>query len=169
MKFLGHVVDRNGRKPDPEKLSAVTDWPVPTTIRQVRAFLGLAGYYRRFVSNFARIARPLSQLLTGIKVDKKSESMSIQWSTECQESFDTLKTETPILAYTDYTLPFVVYTDPSNQGLGAVLAQVQDRRERVIAYASRSLHPTERNYADYSSFNFPLLTSVSSIVQGKAM
>lgn len=68
VNFLGHVVDKNGVKPDPEKLSTVRDWPVPSTI----AFLGLAGYYSRFVLNFARVARPLNQLLTGIKADKKS-------------------------------------------------------------------------------------------------
>lgn len=74
VKFLGHVVDRNGVRPDPDKVSAVRDWPVPSTIRQVRAFLGLAGYYRRFVSSFAKIAQPLNRLLTGIPADKKSQA-----------------------------------------------------------------------------------------------
>lgn len=160
VKFLGHIVDRQGVKPDPEKISAVQDWPPPTTVKQVRAFLGLAGYYRRFVSNFAKIARPLNQLLTGIPASKKSETKGVRWSTDCQEAFDALKTaltQAPILAYADYSLPFIVYTDASCQGLGAVLAQVQDGRERVIAYASRSLHPSERNDANYSSFKLELL------------
>lgn len=117
VKFLGHVVDKNSVKPDPEKLSAVRDWPVPSTIGQVRAFLGLVGYYSHFVLNFARVARPLNQLLTGIKADKESGPKVIQWSAECQESSDALKaalTETPVLAYADYSLPFLVYTDASN-------------------------------------------------------
>ncbi|XP_029920671.1 uncharacterized protein LOC115368614 [Myripristis murdjan] len=160
VKFLGHVVDQKGVKPDPDKISAVLDCPIPTTIKQVRAFLGLAGYYRRFVSGFAKIARPLNQLLTGIPADKKFENRKVQWSPECQMSFDELKTaltQAPVLAYADYSLPFIVYTDASNQGLGAVLAQVQEGKERVIAYASRSLHPTERNDANYSSFKLELL------------
>lgn len=84
----------------------------------------------------------------------------IQWSAEFQESFDALKaalTETPVLAYVDYSLPFVVYTDARNQGLGAVLAQVQDGRERVIAYARCSLQPTKQNDANYSSIKLELL------------
>uniref|UniRef100_A0AAQ4S0K5 Reverse transcriptase/retrotransposon-derived protein RNase H-like domain-containing protein n=1 Tax=Gasterosteus aculeatus aculeatus TaxID=481459 RepID=A0AAQ4S0K5_GASAC len=157
---MGHVVDHSGVRPDPDKISSVSNWPVPSTIRQVRAFLGLAGYYRRFVSGFAKIARPLNNLLTGIPANKKSETRRVQWSSECQAAFDALKralTQTPVLAYADYTLPFIVYTDASNQGLGAVLAQAQEGRERVIAYASRSLHPTEKNDANYSSFKLELL------------
>lgn len=71
VKFLGHVVDQKGVRPDPDKISAVQDWPIPTTVRRVRAFLGLAGYYRRFVFGFAKIACPLNHLLTGIPADKK--------------------------------------------------------------------------------------------------
>lgn len=158
--FLGHIVTRRGVKPDPAKVDAVRNWPVPTTIKDVRAFLGLAGYYRRFIAGFAKIARPLNSLLTGIPADKKAGSRSITWTEACEEAFRTLKTalvEAPVLAYADFTLPFRLYTDASNQGLGAVLAQVQNGEERVVAYASRSLHPTERNDANYSSFKLELL------------
>lgn len=108
--------------------------------------------------NFAKIARPLNAHLTGVPV--KKSATQIQWSPECQASFEQLKsalTQPPVLVYADFTKPFVVYTDASNQGLGAVLAQVQDGQERVIAYASRSLHPAERNDANYSSFKLELL------------
>lgn len=158
--FLGHIVTRRGVKPDPAKIEAVQNWPVPTTIKDIRAFLGLAGYYRRFVAGFAKIARPLNALLTGVATDKKAGSRQIIWTDECQNAFQKLKTvlvEAPVLAYADFTLPFRLYTDASNQGLGAVLAQVQDGVERVVAYASRSLHPTERNDANYSSFKLELL------------
>uniref|UniRef100_A0A668AQP4 Gypsy retrotransposon integrase-like protein 1 n=1 Tax=Myripristis murdjan TaxID=586833 RepID=A0A668AQP4_9TELE len=160
VKFLGHVVNQKGVLPDPEKVSAVTDWPVPTTAKQLKAFLGLAGYYRRFVPEFAKVARPLNTLMVGIPNDKKLGSRPITWSAECQVAFEALKkalTQAPILAYADFNQPFVLYTDASNQGLGAVLAQVQEGKERVIAYASRSLHPTERNDANYSSFKLELL------------
>lgn len=160
VKFLGHVVDTKGVQPDPEKVTAVTDWPVPTTAKQLKAFLGLAGYYRRFISGFAKIARPLNVLLVGIPNDKRLGSHPLSWSPECQTAFDTLKdslTKAPILAYADFTQPFVLYTDASHHGLGAVLAQVQQGRERVIAYASRSLHPAERNDSNYSSSKLELL------------
>lgn len=168
VKFLGHVVDQNGVRPDPGKVSSVMDWPVPSTVRQVRAFLGLAGYYRRFVAGFAKIARPLNSLLTGNPADKKSEGRQVHWSPECQASFESLKTsltQAPVLAYADYSHPFIVYTDASNQGLGAVLAQVQEGKERVIAYASRSLHPSERNDANYSSFKLELLALKWAVVE----
>lgn len=160
VKFLGHVVDKTGISPDPGKTAAVQEWPVPSTVREVRAFLGLAGYYRRFIANFARIAQPLNALLVGVPADKKSSNRKIQWTTDCQAAFVKLKTcltQAPILAYADFSLPFVLYTDASHKGLGAVLSQVQDGQERVIAYASRSLHPAERNDANYSSFKLELL------------
>uniref|UniRef100_A0A3B3HUY0 Gypsy retrotransposon integrase-like protein 1 n=1 Tax=Oryzias latipes TaxID=8090 RepID=A0A3B3HUY0_ORYLA len=160
VKFLGHIVDRSGVRPDPEKVKAVQDWPIPSTIKGVRAFLGLAGYYRRFVAGFANIARPLNSLLVGIPATKRSGTQRIVWTPDCKASFDALKealTQAPILAYADFNKPFVVYTDASHHGLGAVLAQVQEGRERVIAYASRSLHPSERNDANYSSFKLELL------------
>lgn len=160
VKFLGHVVTGEGVKPDPSKVTAVTEWPVPTTIKEVRAFLGLAGYYRRFIANFAKIARPLNSLLIGAPADKRTGAHSIIWSSECQQAFEALKTaltKAPILAIADYSEPFVLYTDASNAGLGAVLAQKQGGQERVVAYASRSLHPSERNDANYSSFKLELL------------
>ncbi|KAI3374165.1 hypothetical protein L3Q82_006024 [Scortum barcoo] len=108
VKFLGHVVDPRGVRPDPDKVSAVLDCPALSTVKQVRAFLGLAGYYRRFVAGFAKIARPLNALLSGVPTDKRMESRSVQWSPECQTSFDALKaalTQAPILAYADYFPP----------------------------------------------------------------
>ena len=160
VKFLGHVVDREGVRPDPDKLVAVRNWPPPTTVRDIRAWLGLSGYYRRFVPSFAAMARPLNDLLIGVPNDAKFNLRKITWTSACQTAFDALKTaltQAPVLAYADYTQPFIVYTDASNRGLGAVLAQVQDGKERVIAYASRSLHPTEQNDANYSSFKLELL------------
>lgn len=166
VQYLGHVVSAEGVAPDPDKLAAVKDWPVPTTIQEVRRFLGFAGYYRRFIKNFTRIAAPLQDLLKGQQCKKTFRSPSIQWTAELENSFTQLKkmlTEAPILAYPDYNLPFHLYTDASNMGLGAVLAQVQGGQERVIAYASRSLRPTERNDQNYSSFKLELLALVWAV------
>lgn len=158
VKFLGHVVSGEGVAPDPEKISCVQNWTTPHTVSQVRSFLGFAGYYRRFIAGFSKVAQPLNALLVGIpKGEKKAP---VAWSTECEESFKALKealVQAPILAFADFTLPFRVYTDASLTGLGAVLAQIQEGKERVIAYASRSLHPAERNDANYNSFKLELL------------
>lgn len=129
----------------------------PTTVREVRSFLGFAGYYRRFIPGFARVAAPLNALLAGTATRKDGP---VQWTVDCQSAFDKLKRallSAPILAYADFSKPFHLYTDASLDGLGAVLSQVQDGRERVIAYTSRSLLPTEKNDQNYSSFKLELL------------
>lgn len=160
VKFLGHCVSQKGVAPDPEKVSAVREWEPPKTVRQVRSFLGFVGYYRRFVKDFSKIAKPLNALLVGTSRSRGRGSPLVPWNPECETAFQRLKQEllqAPILAYADFTQPFVLYTDASNAGLGAVLAQPQQGEERVIAYASRSLHPAERNDANYSSFKLELL------------
>lgn len=160
VKFLGHLVSAEGVAPDPQKVAAVHDWEPPTTVRQVRSFLGFVGYYRRFINGFSKIARPLNELLLGTGHRRGRSSPSINWTPECEAAFQCLKQEllqAPILAYADFSSPFVLYIDASSGGLGAVLAQQQGGLERVIAYASRSLHPAERNDANYSSFKLELL------------
>ncbi|KAK1609701.1 hypothetical protein QYE76_033374 [Lolium multiflorum] len=122
---------------DPAKIKTVTEWKAPTTQTEVRAFLGLAGYYRRFVEGFSSIARPMTQLL---KKDKKFE-----WTAKCEESFQQLKsrlTTAPILIMPDITKPFDVYCDASKIGLGCVLMQ----EGKVISYLSRQLKQHEQNY-----------------------
>ncbi|KAK1551494.1 hypothetical protein QYE76_000109 [Lolium multiflorum] len=116
--FLGHILSAGGIAVDPAKIKTVAEWKAPTTQTEVRAFLGLAGYYRRFVEGFSSIARPMTQLL---KKDKKFE-----WTDKCEESFQQLKlrlTTAPILIMPDITKPFDVYCDASKIGLGCVLMQ----------------------------------------------
>ena len=135
--FLGHIVSAGGIAVDPAKIKTVEEWKAPTTQTEVRAFLGLAGYYRRFVEGFSSIARPLTQLL---KKDKKFE-----WTDKCEESFQQLKsrlTSAPILIMPDITKPFDVYCDASQIGLGCVLMQ----EGKVISYLSRQLRQHEQNY-----------------------
>ena len=132
-------------------------WPIPTSVKEVRSFLGFAGYYRRFVSGFSKVAGPLNSLLQGTGSTKTA---GITWTPACQAAFEGLKgalLQAPVLAFADFNAPFRLYTDASLQGLGAVLAQVQEGKERVIAYASHSLHPPERNDQNYSSFKLEFL------------
>lgn len=157
--YLGHVISHEGVATDPQKTAVVSEWPIPQTVKQVRAFLGFAGYYRRFIHSFSKLAAPLHALLKGTATARQGNTR-VNWAEACQDSFERLKEAlicAPVLAYADFSRPFQLYTDASLDGLGAVLAQEQDGQERVIAYASRSLHPPERNDQNYSSFKLELL------------
>ena len=152
--YLGHVVSEDGIQTDPEKTEAIKSWPTPKTVKDVRSFLGFAGYYRRFIKNFASIARPLNDLLVGQTTNrkgKKRQSCKSQfvWTEKQLKAFNTLKEKLmhpPILAYADSRLPFKLHTDACTTGLGAVLYQRQDGIDRVVTYASRSLKASERKY-----------------------
>ena len=150
INYLGHVVGHKGVITDPEKIEAVTEWPRPTTVTEVRSFLGFVGYYRRFIPNFSKVAKPLNILLQNWEgTSNQKKKFKVEWGPEQQESFETLQrfcTEAPILALADFKAPFILHTDASSDGLGAMLYQHQDGQRRVIAYAPRSLSPSERNY-----------------------
>lgn len=156
IKFCGHVVSEAGVETDPDKTVRISEWPIPESAEQLREFLGFAGYYRRFVKGFSAIAKPLSQLLSGCQRKKgkgKNKSMGEvpewRWTQEQQSAFEHLKkclTTPPVLGYPDYTRPFTLHTDASGDGLGAVLCQEQEGHEKVIAYASRGLSRSEKNY-----------------------
>ena len=141
VEFLGHLITAEGILPNPAKISAVKEFRNPTNVKEVRQFLGIAGYYRRFVPNFSKVAGPLHDLT--------KQDVQFQWTPQCQESFDQLKvllTSPPVLAYPDFEQKFTLYTDASGQGLGAVLEQQVDGHPHPIAYASRSLTKHEKNY-----------------------
>lgn len=165
VKYLGHVISSQGVATDPCKIEVVTQWPRPSTVKELRSFLGFASYYRRFVDGFAKLAAPLHRLvgeLTGSKhrPGQREEVFSSAWSRECQDRFEELKsrlTTAPVLAYADFTKPFVLEVDASHGGLGAVLSQEQDGKVRPVAYASRSLRPNERNLSNYSSMKLEFL------------
>ena len=150
MNYLGHLVSKEGVSTDPEKIKAVTEWPQPTTVTEVRSFLGFVSYYRRFIPNFSKVAKPLNKLLHNLEgTPSQKKKFMVCWGLEQHEAFKTLQrlcTESPILAYADFKAPFVLHTDARGDGLGAVLYEVQDGQKRVIAYASRSLSKGERNY-----------------------
>ncbi|GKC78116.1 putative reverse transcriptase domain-containing protein, partial [Tanacetum coccineum] len=137
VQFLGHVINSEGVHVDPSKIEAIKNWTTPSTPTEVRQFLGLAGYYRRFIKEFSLIAKPLTKLT---QKNKKYE-----WGEDEEEAFQILKQKlcsAPILALPEGSEDFVVYCDASIKGYGAVLMQ----REKVIAYASRQLKKHEENY-----------------------
>ena len=146
IKYLGHIVSKDGIHTDPDKIASVQDWPTPTSVKEVRSFVGFAGFYQRFVKNFSKIARPLHSLF---KVPPGRKMPKFEWSDSQQEAFSQLKellSSTPVLAFADFTKPFIVHTDASGDGLGAILYQEQEGQERPISFASRSLSPSEKKY-----------------------
>ena len=137
VQFLGHIISKGGIAVDPSKVKDVSDWPIPQNVREVRGFLGLAGYYRRFIENFSKIAKPMTSLL--------EKGVAFKWTEARQTAFEELKkrlTAAPVLILPDQQKRFTVYCDASKEGLGCVL--MQDRQ--VIAYASRQLRKHEVNY-----------------------
>ena len=149
VNYLGHVVSKDGIETDPKKISDILNWPEPKTVTDVRSFLGFTNYYRKFILRYAQKAnKPLNKLISGDNSKKKRTK--VEFDEECRGAFLELKeacSKTPVLAYADYSKPFKLHTDASEKGLGAVLYQEQDdKTHRVIAFASRTLSKTERNY-----------------------
>jgi hypothetical protein len=137
VSFLGHVVNKNGLAVDPAKVQAVVDWEMPTIVREIRSFLGLAGYYRRFIAGFSSLSGPLTALT--------KKNAPFVWCDKCEASFQELKhrlVTAPVLTLPMESVGYVVYTDASKKGLGCVLMQ----QVRVVAYASRQLKEHEKNY-----------------------
>jgi len=135
--FLGHVISKEGFSIDPAKIAVVVDWPRSSNVTEVQSFLGMVGYYRRFVKDFVRIASPLTQLLR--------KDRQFDWTPDCEASFQELKqrlVSAPILTIPEGNEGHVVYSDASMQGLGCVLMQ----NRKLVAYASRQLKPHELNY-----------------------
>ena len=149
--YLGHLVSGKGVATSPKKIETVIKWPVPQTVYDVRSFLGFVGYYRRFIRDFSKISKPITEVIIGLENQSKrvAKKTLINWSEAAQSAFEVLKelcVNAPILAFPDYKLPFILHTDSSTEGLGAVLYQKQEGKLRVIAYASRSVTKTESNY-----------------------
>nr|GEZ92017.1 putative reverse transcriptase domain-containing protein [Tanacetum cinerariifolium] len=140
VQFLGHVIDSEGIHVDPAKIEAIKDWESPKTPTKIRQFLGLVGYYQRFIEGFSKIARPMTKLT--------QKSVKFHWREKAKTAFQLLKRKlcsAPILALPEGSENFVVYCDASHKGLGAVLMQ----KEKVIAYASRQLKVHEKNYTTH--------------------
>ena len=141
ISFLEHMINQHGIQPQPDKLSAIQEWPVPHCLREVRAFAGLASYYRRFVSSFAAIAEPLTSLT--------KKGTRFKWLEQTQEAFDKLKQASlnkPIVAFPYPHSPCILDTDASDTAIGGVLSQVVEGEEKPIAFFSRIMNPIQRRY-----------------------
>ena len=127
ISYLGHIVSNHGIETDPKKKASVKHWPHPETVTQVRKFLSFTNYYRKFLHQYAQIAQPLNRLISGD--NSKRKRTKIVWTDDCERAFQKLKelcSDTPCLAYPDYEKSFKLYTDASESGLGAVLAQIKE-------------------------------------------
>ena len=139
--FLGHVISGEGIRTSPSKTEVVATWPVPTKVTEVRSFIGLCSYYRRFIKDFAKTAKPL-HALTG-------KYARFHWTSECQAAFEELKHKmitAPVVALPRDDDTYILDCDASLESIGAVLSQIQDGEERVISYASRLYSKSEKNY-----------------------
>ncbi|GFV50906.1 hypothetical protein TNCV_3921991 [Trichonephila clavipes] len=142
VKILGHLVSSNGVRPDPDKIKAVRNFPTPKNIHDIRSFLGLCSYFRRFIKGFCYLAEPLQSLL--------KSGVEFHWGPEEVEAFNSLKkalTSDPVLGMYDERASTEIHTDASGYGIRAVLVQIQNNVEKVIAYASRTLTKAEKNYS----------------------
>lgn len=140
--YLGHIISSEGVKPNPEKVQAVKEFPIPKSCKDIKSFLGLAGYYRRFIPNFSKITKPLTSLL--------KKDVPFVWGLEQQQALDRCKdllTSFPILQYPDFSKEFVLTTDASIHAIGAILSQGEIGKDLPIAYASRTLNKAESNYS----------------------
>jgi hypothetical protein len=145
LTYLGFVIDRDGLRTDPQKVEAIVNFPTPRTSTEIKRILGMAGWYRRFIPDFSTIVAPMLDLVKG-----KQKRQHIRWTAEAEMAFQKLKdllVSAPILVSPNFAEQFIIQTDASDVGLGAVLLQGEGTDERVIAYASRSLNRVERQYS----------------------
>ena len=154
LPFLGHLIGTDGIKPDPRKVAAISEMPLPTSLKQLRSALGTFSYYRKFVNKFSAIAAPLTRLMAKDQSSKRCVGDAIAYTPDQTQAFQNLKsalTSEPVcLAHPDWSIPFEVHCDASKDGLGAVLCQKTGQGEKVVMYASRSTTPLEKtNYSPY--------------------
>ena len=145
VQFLGHIVSAEGKRPDSEKTKVIREWKAPKTSKEVRSFLGLVGYYRDFIPQFARLTQPLR-----IISNDQEEFDRITWGSDQQKAFDELKrilTSHPVLSFPIEGGRYIVDSDASHLGLGCCLKQEQGLSEATIAYGGRALTSAEKNYS----------------------
>ncbi len=154
IKLLGYRISKEGTSPDPEKVIAIEALEWPTTISKVRGFLGVVGFFRKYIQGFGQIAKPLN--------DMTSKKFGNCWMPERDETLKKWLTEAPILKHSDFNKPFILYTDASKKGVGAILAQHDDqaKADYVVKYFSRSLGQAQENW---SATNLECLAIVEAV------
>lgn len=164
VKYVGHLVSKDGIATDPDKIEAVISWPQPSDLKSLRSFLGFCGYYRRFIANYSSIVKPLTELTKGyaptqqgkkagkeksMTYFKESEPFGDRWDESCTSAFKQIihcLTHAPVLAFADPSKPYILHVDASLKGLGAVLYQEHPEGLRPVAFANRKLRPAELRY-----------------------
>ena len=157
VQYLGHVISAEGTSPDPGKIEAIKNYAPPKTVGDLASFLGLASYYRRFINKFSTIAHPLIIQSKGIKTDE------VKWGPEEVQAFEKLRNclvTPPILAYPDFSKEFIIFTDASDYGIGAVLSQIQNGKEVVIAYSSKHLNKDQLKYSTIEKEAFAVVEGI---------
>ena len=158
VNYLGHVISKEGIQPDPAKIGVINNLKRPYTVREVRSFLGMASYYRRFIKDFATIAFPLTQLTR--------KYSRFKWDSDCQKSFEKLKQclcETVVLAHPDVSKPYLLYTDASDYAVGAVLTQEFPEGERVVQFLSKQLSQTQRKWPTIEKEAYAIIYAVNKL------
>ena len=157
---LGHIVGGGNIKPDPSKIKAMAEYPLPVPKKDLKCFLGMIGYYRRFIQHFSKIASSLTEML------KKGKPNRLQWTEPFVSAFQTLRStllSKPILITPNFDLPFIVQTDASNRTIGAVLSQDISDVEHPIAFLSRKLLPPEQNYSTVEKECLAIVWAIHSL------
>ena len=158
-EYLGFVISKDGVKPDAKKVEAIRDLPEPKSVRKIRGFIGMCSYYRRFVPNFSKIAEPL--------IDLTKKYARFKWTSECQTAFDFLKeslTMVPLLTYPDTNKPYVLYTDASNNCIGACLIQkTDDEEEKPIYFLSHKLSQTQTRWSTIEKEGFAIYYALQKL------
>lgn len=148
VEFVGFIFSTDGIKPNENKIDVINKYPVPKTIKDLRAFLGLMGYYRRFVKDFAKIAKPLTNILRGKGSDTSKKKITLDLhEIECFNKMKQVLSSSDILIYPDFNKPFILTTDASNFAIGSVLSQGELGKDKPIHFASRTLSRTEEKYS----------------------
>jgi hypothetical protein len=158
ISYLGHIVSAEGLKPDPAKIQSVVDMQAPTSVKEIRRFLGLTGYYRKFIQNYAKIAQPMTVLT--------KKNIQFHWNPQAQEAFETLKTALvthPVLTYPDASKPYRLYTDASEFACGAVLSQESEDGEHPVQYVSKQFSTAQMKWPTYEREAFAIVHAVDKL------
>ena len=169
--FLGMNISENGIRTNQEKTRAISEWPRPRNLKELRSFLGVGSYYRKFIKGYSTLVSPLTLLTKsgegkGRISKRRSRRINLEWNDECEVAMKSLKSniiEAPVLSLPKYGFPFILETDASDVGLGAVLSQRIDGKLRTIAFASRTLSTGEKNKANYSSKKLEFIAIVWAV------